>query len=1532
MTQAPHQTWSLVKGVVGNLPTDPSKPSPIHDPQAYEPDQHDCPLPCVDYANMHSWTPYLSVDRLRRCEEPMLLQFSVTQPLDDPASTILIRSCALTSRPASGNVSSTYLEALENPKKSGSLFDARLDSAPACVAAMTEVQGNSAQVAVHVSTDGGTTGPAANHDVSGLLKGMETFFEARDNCDENFLFAWHQQTAASVYIGAALGKATAPSAIKALAGRLRTERSISNHTIAQLCGSGRVPERVFGIAIDTTGDLAALQRTALAWSKGICAGVVDGSDLKSAGNLEGVKLFEIAVAPTADGNNGTLGAGNNSTSPMMARFSRKSWSRGREMAQMDKRATCRYLQVVPGDGCGALVSRCGISAADFYKYNPNINLCASLMPGDYVCCSTGDPYTPPSPKPNPDGTCATHLIQNGDSCEALAKRYHVTITNLESWNKGKTWAWTECRDMLLGYNMCVSDGYAPLPPPQEGASCGPLVPGTQLPADRTKDPAFSLADLNPCALKACCSNWGFCGPFPAHCEIHAPVGGGPGSKEKGHQSTCVSNCGTDIKVNSGPPAAFQRIGYYESYNFKRDCLWLSAKGANTDGSYTHMHWAFAEIDPNGWKVVITDPHNQWADFKALTNMKRIVAFGGWAYSTEPATFNIIRSAILNNGEAFATNIAKFLNDEGIDGAPDIYVDGQPIGKEGDGARYLAFLTALKQKVGSGKSVSIAAPASFWYLRPFPIDQIAAQIDYIVFMTYDLHGQWDYGNVNAYDECPSGKCIRSHVNLTETRSSLSIITKAGVPNHKIFVGEASFGRTFRMAQDGCWGPLCDFTGSRTRSDATPGRCTKTSGYLAVAEINEIIKRSAGDVLYFYDAASNSDILLHNGDYVSYMTPQSKETRRAEWKELNFAGSVDWAVDLQGFTEDDKSAPITRPDSGVGCVAGEDLTTNSADLCEFSCWLGFCPESLCECIATNELRPLPAENKAINVTNIIAWDEDDVDLHRLCRFACKYGYCPDSVCTTPWVDPDAGVVTSDESSVDAYDVRNQNSKNCWLSQDTRDWHIATEQCKRYCQPVLDAAAGEGRTSNYGCVVWQPTGAPDPWEETRGREGKWAAGECNCDNFFVNELADIIIDALPIIGQIACYVIMSSIKLVLDIGLKFVPVVGQTLSAGLDMITTAAQMVSYIYPEEQQPEDAFSWWLSPCGGTDLVPDEIKKVFGILNSVADGVSSFKKPKNIGKGSGKKGDDGNPTDRSKPRNPGSGSGGGGGGNKPKKCRIPPAKQTQRLGDGKNILRIQECVNDVTKTTEMIITSVVYAPNARKIQVEKRCKKEWTQACHHYSSVIRIQKDWETLTYVPEAGTTKKNRKDAGKGPATDRWDKDHKAGWRLEKYRAYKGKEGCDMDEYPPSYFLNHQHPAWIFGGTDDIRGQSVRYLPGNENQRAGSTLFKRTCFNPVVEDLSNRDFFDKVAAAPNKNKMLVVPKGHKTQIMAMITVDARPEFTITAWDHAANPLPDDGIPDNPCWPKAIAPKDAGFALNTYDPWYNKRDPDYEYWKEYKP
>jgi LysM repeat protein len=280
-------------------------------------------------------------------------------------------------------------------------------------------------------------------DVVGLLEGMERFFDAKDNCDENFLFAWHKKTAAGVYLGAALGKPTVASAVRALASRLQTGRSVPNRTIAELCGSGRRPEHVFGIAIGAAGDLATLQSTALAWSHGACA--TDGNmNLEPAGELKGARVFEVKGAPMVaggnDNNNRTVGR-NSTTASIYStvRLTPRSWPLHAPGKQMEKRATCRYIQVVSGDSCGTLVARCGISAADFYKYNPAANLCGTLMPEDYVCCSAGDPYKPPTPQPDLDGTCATHLIQNGDTCETLAKRYHVTVSELEAWNRGKTW-------------------------------------------------------------------------------------------------------------------------------------------------------------------------------------------------------------------------------------------------------------------------------------------------------------------------------------------------------------------------------------------------------------------------------------------------------------------------------------------------------------------------------------------------------------------------------------------------------------------------------------------------------------------------------------------------------------------------------------------------------------------------------------------------------------------------------------------------------------------------------------------------------------------------------------------------------------------------------------------------------------------------------------------------------------------------------------------------------------------------------------
>lgn len=766
--------------------------APIEDFDTYHPDQFDCPLPCSDYSNMHSWTTFFSIDRLHRCKRPMMLQFSVGQPLDDSSTTTVIRSCTFGHvEAANGDEKGWSLpqakglnQKVPNPKTSDSLFEKPIDTAPACISASVEKKAK-LEIAMQIHH-----GNQQESSIDNLIMGLTEYFASRDNCDEGFAFAYFNQSVAGLYIGDGLDKKTAISALQAVTDRKAQIQGdeVSIDTVAQLCGNGRSSEEAIGVIIDTDGDLAKVQRQLLGWSHGACA-----SFNKSTTAREGTSthLDEINISVLVTESQQLLG---NSTIPIMTNqtigqasltSSKRSFVNRNPLRS---RATCKHIEVVQHDDCGKLAKRCKISDADFYKFNPKPKLCSTLMPGDYICCSAGDPYVkpkPPVPKPSADGTCATHLIANGDTCSKVAAKYGVTVADLEKWNKAKTWAWTDCPGMKLGYNMCISDGSAPLPPPQAGTECGPIVPNTKKPSNKS----IPLSEINPCPLKACCSNWGYCGIFPSHCDIHAKKGGGPGTTETGFQSTCISGCGTAIKKNSGPPAAFQRIGYYEAWNLDRECLWLKAKDANTDGTYTHIQWAFLEIDPKTWKPVVKDTKKQWADFKQLKNVKRIVSFGGWAYSTEAATYNIIRSAIIDNAAAFADGIANFLKTEGLDGvdidweypgAPDIMVNGKPIGQKGDGAKYLEFLKVLKQKVGKDKSVSIAAPASYWYLKAFPIDQIATVIDYIVYMTYDLHGQWDAGNVNAFDSCPSGMCVRSHINLTETNNAISISKHSSLP--------------------------------------------------------------------------------------------------------------------------------------------------------------------------------------------------------------------------------------------------------------------------------------------------------------------------------------------------------------------------------------------------------------------------------------------------------------------------------------------------------------------------------------------------------------------------------------------------------------------------------------------------------------------------------------------------------------------------------------------------------------------------------
>lgn len=152
----------------------------------------------------------------------------------------------------------------------------------------------------------------------------------------------------------------------------------------------------------------------------------------------------------------------------------------------------------------------------------------------------------------------------------------------------------------------------------------------------------------------------------------------------------------------------------------------------------------------------------------------------------------------------------------------------------------------------------------------------------------------YGRSKLYELVVQDKTLMcaTSINSTETAFALSMITKAGVPTNKITVGVSSYGRAFGVSTPGCIGPECLFTGPA--SGALVGPCTQTAGYLADAEIQSLISQGG---VQLRDDGSDSDIVTYADTWVAFMTPNTKNGRIAKYQSQNFAGTVDWALDLE-----------------------------------------------------------------------------------------------------------------------------------------------------------------------------------------------------------------------------------------------------------------------------------------------------------------------------------------------------------------------------------------------------------------------------------------------------------------------------------------------------------------------------------------------------------------------------------------------------------------------------------------------------------
>jgi GH18 family chitinase len=132
----------------------------------------------------------------------------------------------------------------------------------------------------------------------------------------------------------------------------------------------------------------------------------------------------------------------------------------------------------------------------------------------------------------------------------------------------------------------------------------------------------------------------------------------------------------DIVHSPNPPSKFRTIGYFESWNKDRECLHMDVSkipeviptGLGV-GDYTHIHFAFPDLT-NDLTVDVSKVQDQFDGFKKLpSKYKKIVSFGGWAFSNDNGTYDIFRKLVANevNRQKGARNVIRFLTEHNLDG-------------------------------------------------------------------------------------------------------------------------------------------------------------------------------------------------------------------------------------------------------------------------------------------------------------------------------------------------------------------------------------------------------------------------------------------------------------------------------------------------------------------------------------------------------------------------------------------------------------------------------------------------------------------------------------------------------------------------------------------------------------------------------------------------------------------------------------------------------------------------------------------------
>jgi len=340
---------------------------------------------------------------------------------------------------------------------------------------------------------------------------------------------------------------------------------------------------------------------------------------------------------------------------------------------------------------------------------------------------------------------------------------------------------------------------------------------------------------------------------------------------------------------------------------------------------THVVYAFAkvspgpafEIQPYEWNDVRDDMpagHGMYDRFHAHVraqnpSIKTLIAVGGWNFNFFDATKGIF-SEMASSAEgraAFISSAIAYCRRHTFDGFsldweyPGVVAQGgQWFDKENYAVLMGEFRDAIEaEAVATGRQpllLSAAVAAGEWVVNTaYDVPRVAAAVDWLDLMTYDLHGSWET-RTGAHTAlfAPAGAGAQSDAaKLTVDHAVRMWIAKGAAPE-KIVMGMAAYGRSWTLA---AWDAGKTGLGLSAAGAGLAGTYTREKGFLSYYEIQQMIALGGVDV---YDDATRTHHVVLGDQWVGYDTPESLSHKVDYVFAHDLGGAMVWALDLDDFT--------------------------------------------------------------------------------------------------------------------------------------------------------------------------------------------------------------------------------------------------------------------------------------------------------------------------------------------------------------------------------------------------------------------------------------------------------------------------------------------------------------------------------------------------------------------------------------------------------------------------------------------------------